>query len=155
MRCIQAGIFDACKSAERKYVHEDAIYWKQREGEFKIILNDTRNKAKRKYDCLVLVSGGKDSTWQVYAMKKIHGMNPLAVTFYQFYQTPVGVHNLEVLRAIGLDYVHFTLNSKIVKALVKKGFGITGDHYWVNHVGIYTVPFHFSVNFNIPLVIFG
>jgi len=86
MRCIQAGIFDSCKSAERKHGHEDAIDWKQREEEFKIILNETRNKAKRKYDCLVPVSGGKDSTWQVYAMKKIHGMNPLAVTFYQFYQ---------------------------------------------------------------------
>mgnify|MGYP000181231227 FL=1 len=149
------GICDACKSAERKHGHEDAIDWKQREEKFEIILKEAKNKAKRKYDCLVPVSGGKDSTWQAYAMKKIHGMNPLAVTFDQFDQTPTGVHNLEVLREIGVDHVHFTLNPNIVKALVKKGFEITGDHYWVNHVGIYTVPFHFAVNFNIPLVIFG
>ncbi len=151
----EEGICDACKSAERKHGLEDAINWEERESQFKDLLKKAKLKAKGKYDCLVPVSGGKDSTWQVYAMKKIHGMNPLAVTFDQFDQTPTGVHNLEILREIGVDHVHFTLNPRVVKALVKKGFDIVGDHYWVNHVGIYTVPFHFAVNFNIPLVIFG
>jgi N-acetyl sugar amidotransferase len=149
------GVCDACRSSERKHGVDDAIDWGEREEQFKQLLVEAKQRAKGVYDCLVPVSGGKDSTWQVYAMKKIHGMNPLAVTFDQFDQTPTGIHNLNVLREIGVDHVHFTLNPNIVKPLIKKGFEIVGDHYWVNHVGIYTVPFHFAVNFGIPLVIFG
>ncbi|MDH5325763.1 MAG: N-acetyl sugar amidotransferase [Gammaproteobacteria bacterium] len=149
------GICDACKSAERKHGIEDAIDWEQRDKSFKEIISDARSKSRGWYDCVIPVSGGKDSTWQVYAMKVIHGMRPLAVTFDQFDQTNTGLHNLEVLKEIGVDHVHFTLNPKIVRALVRKGFEIVGDHYWVNHVGIYTVPFHVAAKFNIPLVIFG
>ena len=138
------GICDACRSAERKHGVEDAIDWHSREVSFKDIISEARNKSRDWYDCIIPVSGGKDSTWQVYAMKKIHGMNPLAITFDQFDQTKTGYHNLEVLREIGVDHVHFTLNPGVVRTLVRKGFEIVGDHYWVNHVGIYTVPFHFA-----------
>jgi len=149
------GVCDACRSSQRKHGIENAIDWDARAKQFDDICVEAKSRAKGVYDCLVPVSGGKDSTWQVYAMKKIHGMNPLAVTFDQFDQTPTGIHNLEVLRSIGVDHVHFTLNPKVVKPLLRKGFEIVGDHYWVNHVGIYTVPFHFAVNFGIPLVVFG
>jgi len=149
------GICDACRSAERKHGLEDAIDWTDRAKQFDQIISDFKERNSGWYDCIVPVSGGKDSTWQVYAMKKIHGMNPLAVTFDQFDQTETGLHNLEILRSIGVDHVHFTLNPKIVKPLVRKGFEIVGDPYWVNHVGIYTVPFHFAARFNIPLVIWG
>jgi len=149
------GVCDACKSAERKHGIEDAVDWDARAKAFDELLVDAREKANGWYDCIVPVSGGKDSTWQVYAMKKIHGMNPLAITFDQFDQTEIGLYNLEVLKAIGVDHVHFTINPNVVRPLVRKGFEIVGDHYWVNHVGIYTVPFHFAVRFKIPLVIFG
>ena len=101
------------------------------------------------------MSGGKDSTWQVYAMKKIHGMNPLAVTFDQFDQTETGAYNLDILRSIGVDHIHFTLNPNVIKKLVKKGFKIVGDPYWVNHVGMFTIPFQIATKFGIPLVVYG
>ncbi len=149
------GVCDACRSAERKHGFEAAVDWDARAAEFQKVIADAKSRAGGGYDCIVPVSGGKDSTWQVYAMKIIHGMNPLAVTFDQFDQTDTGFHNLDVLRSIGVDHVHFTLNPKVVRGLVKKGFEIVGDHYWVNHVGIYTVPFHFAVRFGIPLIVFG
>jgi len=150
-----AGVCDACKSAERKHGVEDAIDWEARGKSFDELLVDAREKANGWYDCIVPVSGGKDSTWQVYAMKKIHGMNPLAITFDQFDQTETGLLNLEMLKSIGVDHVHFTLNPNIVRALVKKGFEIVGDPYWVNHVGMFTVPHNFAVKLKIPLVVYG
>ena len=149
------GECDACVSARRKNQQENAIDWDQRSENFSKILDETRDKKPSGYNCLVPVSGGKDSTWQVYAMKEIHGMHPLAVTFDQFDQTPEGVHNLKVLREIGVDHVHFTLNPKINRKLVMKSFELLGDHYWGNHVGMFTVPFHFAVQFDIPLVVYG
>ncbi|MDC1060366.1 N-acetyl sugar amidotransferase [Alphaproteobacteria bacterium] len=151
------GICDACLSAKRKYEYQssNAVDWEQREKEFEKILEISKQNSGEMYNCIVPVSGGKDSTWQAYAMKKIHHMKPLAVTFDQFDQTETGLYNLEVLRDIGVDHIHFTLNPNIVKKLVYKGFEIVGDPYWVNHVGIWTVPMHFANLFKAPLVVFG
>jgi len=148
-------ICDACYSAERKHGVENAIDWQSRSNNFAEIIQKFKEQNDGWYDCIVPVSGGKDSTWQAYAMKIIHKMNPLAVTFDQFDQTETGLHNLEVLKSIGVDHIHFTLNPKVVKLLVRKGFEIVGDPYWVNHVGMFTVPFHIASKFNIPLVIYG
>lgn len=148
-------ICDACRSAERKHNAEQGINWDERAEEFKKIINKYRSKDGMHYDCIVPVSGGKDSTYQVYSMKIKHNMNPLAVTFDQFDQTDTGRHNLEILRSIGVDHVHFTLNPNIVRKLVRKGFEIVGDPHWVNHVGIYTIPAQFAVKMDIPLIIWG
>jgi len=151
----EEGICDACRSAERKHGIEESIDWDARGKEFKEIIEKYRSKDGMKYDCVVPVSGGKDSMFQVYAMKVIHKMNPLAVTFDQFDATDISKHNLDALRSIGVDHIHFTLNPKIVRRLVKKGFEIVGDPHWVNHVGIYTVPTRVAVAFKIPLLIWG
>jgi N-acetyl sugar amidotransferase len=151
----EKGVCDACNSAEQKHSDEKGINWDQREKEFKQIIEKYRSKDGSNYDCIIPVSGGKDSTFQVYAMKVIHKMNPLAITFDQFDQVPLSQYNLEILRKIGVDHIHFTLNPNIVKKLVKKGFEIVGDPYWVNHVGMFTIPSRFAVALNIPLIIWG
>jgi N-acetyl sugar amidotransferase len=148
-------ICDACRSAERKHGIEKSIDWEARAKEFSEILEKFRSKDGMQYDCIIPVSGGKDSFFQAYAMKKIHNMNPLAVTFDQFDTVDTGRYNLDILRSIGVDHIHFTLNPLIVKKLVKKGFKIVGDPYWVNHVGMFTIPFRIAVAFNIPLIIYG
>lgn len=149
------GVCDACVSGKRKHDLKRGIDWKSREKEFNEIIDKYRSKDGMNYDCIVPVSGGKDSCFQVYAMKHIHKMNPLAVTFHQFDQTPIGEHNLKVLQNLGVDHIHFTLNPKVSKKLVKKGYKIVGDPHWVSHVGIFTVPARIAVNFNIPLLIWG
>jgi N-acetyl sugar amidotransferase len=149
------GICDACRSAEKKENIEIGINWAERDKEFKKIIDKFRSKDGSNYDCIVPVSGGKDSMYQVYRMKIIHKMNPLAITFDQFDQTETGIRNLNVLRELGVDHIHFTMNPRIVKKLVKKGFEIVGDPYWVNHVGIFTAPVRFAVALNIPLLIWG
>jgi len=149
------GVCDACNSANRKHGNNNSINWQERELEFSNILETCKIKDGHSYNCIIPVSGGKDSTWQVYAMKMLHNMKPLAVTFDQFDQTDTGIDNLNVLKNIGVDHIHFTLNPVIVKKLVKKGLEIIGDPYWVNHVGMFTIPFHIAVNFKIPLLVYG
>lgn len=151
----EEGVCDACRSAERKHGIENSIDWDERAKEFEKFLDKCRSKDGMKYDCIIPVSGGKDSTFQVHAMKVVHNMNPLAVTFDQFDATDVSRHDLDVLRSIGVDHMHFTLNPVVVKKLVKKGFEIVGDPHWVNHVGIFSIPMNIAVNFNIPLLIWG
>ena len=61
------GVCDACRSAEAK---ETAIDWGAREKELEEILEKHRNKDGSNYDCIVPVSGGKDSHFQTYIIKK-------------------------------------------------------------------------------------
>ena len=149
------GICDSCRSAERKHGFIKAIDWNAQALKFEKLLDEAKKNKKGIYDCIVPVSGGKDSTYQVLQAKNKHGMKVLAVTFDQFDQTDVGKQNIQTLQDIGVDHIHFTLSPKVVKRLVRKGFELVGDPYWVNHVGIFTVPYILAVNFKIPLVIFG
>ena len=88
----KAGICDACASAKRKHGKINSVDWSERKNSFEKILQNAKKK-EGLYNCVVPVSGGKDSSWQVYAMKHIHKMKPLAVTFDQFDQTDLGRNN--------------------------------------------------------------
>ena len=147
------GVCDACRSAEQKWAEVSTIDWEKRAQEFETIL--TSLPKHRTYDCVVPVSGGKDSTYQTYRMAQEHGLKVLAVTFDQFDQTNTGEHNLRVLRDIGVDHLHFTLNPKVVKLLVLRGLEEVGDPYWVNHVGMFSIPSRVASWMKIPLIVYG
>ena len=90
------GVCNACIWSEKK----KKIDWKKRNKEFLKIVKETRNSNNTSFDAIVPVSGGKDSTWQTHVMKKKHGLRTLAVTFDQFDQSDIGLHNLEILKSI-------------------------------------------------------
>ena len=147
------GVCDACRSAETKWVQDKMVNWDRRSEEFEAIIASLPRKGA--YDCVVPVSGGKDSTFQTYEMVKKHNLKTLAVTFDQFDQTPTGLNNLEVLKEIGVDHLHFTLNPHVLKRMVLRGFEEIGDLYWVNHVGIFSLPTRVATWLDIPLVVYG
>lgn len=147
------GVCDACQSAVEKWKEDKSIDWEARSREFDSIIDQIPKN--RVYDCVVPVSGGKDSTYQTYRMCRHHGLKVLAVTFDQFDQTKIGEHNLNILRNIGVDHIHFTLNPKLVKLLVLRGFEEVGDPYWVNHVGMFSIPSRVASWMKIPLVVYG
>src|SRR3989344_5384113 len=74
------GICSGCRYHESR----GQIDWKLREKKLKEILKEYKARAKESgnaYDCIVPVSGGKDSHYQVWFLKEIYGMHPLLVTF--------------------------------------------------------------------------
>ena len=75
----ERGVCDACKSAERKYDKIKGIDWNARRKEFERIIEKYRSKDGKNYDCVIPVSGGKDSHYQTYMMKVVYKMNPLLV----------------------------------------------------------------------------
>jgi N-acetyl sugar amidotransferase len=149
----EEGICSACIAAEEK---NKGIDWLQREKEFYEIINYyKRPKSEIGYDCLIPVSGGKDSTYQAYFMKEKCGMNPLCVCFETTAVTELGQKNLDNLSKMGLDVIHFKKNSEVYKKMVVESFKRVGDEMWPNHIGIFTIPVVFAVKFNIPLIIWG
>ena len=75
------------------YNNRSKIDWKSRENEFRIFLNKFRSK-NNDYDCIIPVSGGKDSTYQVIKLLE-YDMNPLCVTATTDKLTELGRQNIE------------------------------------------------------------
>ncbi len=113
----QNGICSACINADMK----EKIDWKQKRQEFIKILDKHRSKNKTNYDCIIPVSGGKDSTFQTYMIKKEFGLNPLVVNFHPDDQTDIGRKNLANLKRIGVDCVEFTPNPNVYLKLATFG----------------------------------
>ena len=149
----EAGTCSACLAAEQK---NKSIDWEQRKKDFQSIVDHYKKKpGESGYDCLIPVSGGKDSTYQAYFMKEVCGLNPLCVCFETTNLTELGQRNLDNISKMGIDLIYFKKNYNAYKSMVIEGFKRVGDEMWPNHLGIFTVPIHFAVKFNIPLIIWG
>jgi len=146
------GVCDACRVAELK----NKIDWDARKKELGKILERYRSKDGSRYDCIIPVSGGKDSHYQTYVIKKIFGLNPLLVTFAPCKSTELGKKNLRnLIERFEVDHVMFTPNPRVYRKLFKLGFKKVGDPCWPCHVGIFTVPVRVAIQYKVPLLIWG
>ena len=143
------GVCDACRSAELK----NTIDWTQREEEFRQLVAAYKSTDGGTYDCIIPVSGGKDSHYQAYLIRK-YGLNPLMIHFEPTVRTELGQKNLENIRQFG-DVIEFKKHPDTYKKMVIEGFRRVGDHEWPNHVGIFTFPVRMAVALKIPLIIWG
>jgi N-acetyl sugar amidotransferase len=146
------GVCSGCRVAEER----DMINWDERFEIFKELLVKNKSKDNSNYDCIIPVSGGKDSHYQTYVVKEVLGLNPLLVTYHGHNYLPVGLENLDNIRdSFGVDHIFFTPSKKTIIKLNRLGFKFTGDMNWHAHAGIVTYPIQAAVQYNIPLIIWG
>ncbi|MBF0329969.1 MAG: N-acetyl sugar amidotransferase [Nitrospirae bacterium] len=147
-----AGICSGCRVSEQKY----EIDWERRHSQLKVLLDSYRSKDNSNYDCIIPVSGGKDSYFQTHIIKNIFGINPLLVTYNANNYTEPGMKNLINMRNVfGVDHIFFTPSVNLLKRMNRLCFSKMGDMNWHAHCGIFTYPIIVSVKFNIPLIIWG
>ena len=72
----------------------------------------SKNTKKAQYDCIVGVSGGKDSTRQAHWVRDRLGLRPLLATFAPLIPNEVGIHNREIVLKHGFDTTYFRPNQK-------------------------------------------
>ena len=93
----------------------------EREKILKKILNFYKKIQKTGYDCIVPISGGKDSIYQLHVLKNKYDMNPLAVTFSHNWFTKIGIKNLNTsIEKLDVDHIMFTPKRSLVNRLAKK-----------------------------------
>lgn len=144
------GICNAC----RNYENRKTVDWDQRKKELLEILDRYKSKNDNTWDCIIPVSGGKDSTYQVVKMLEL-GMNPLCVTATTCHLSEVGRKNIENIQNMGVDYVEFTTNRVVRAKLNRIGLREVGDISWPEHVGIFTIPVRAAVQYKVPLIVWG
>jgi len=144
------GVCSACRSYEKR----GKIDWKKRKKELTGILNKFRSQSGNRWDCIVPVSGGKDSHYQVLRMLEF-GMNPLCVVATTCHLSDIGRKNINNLKKLGVDLIEFSPNPNIRKALNRIGLTQVGDISWPEHVSIFTIPVRIAVRFHVPLLVWG
>lgn len=146
----EEGICNACRSYERR----QEVDWGKRKQELLAILERYRSKDGSNYDCIVPVSGGKDSHFQTIRMLEL-GVNPLCVTATTDKLSDIGRHNIENLKRQGVDYVEVTANPLVRHKINRLALTQVGDISWPEHVTIFTIPVRIAVQMNIPLIAWG
>jgi N-acetyl sugar amidotransferase len=141
-----------CSACNFSYQKDMKINWNTRKNEFLKIINNKRKN--NKYDCLIPVSGGKDSTWQVITALK-YKLKPLCVTWNTPARNTIGQKNLRNLINLGVDHIDFTINPKIEKKFILKSFEKYGNPLIPMHMAIHSIPINLAIKFKIPLVIWG
>ena len=148
----ELGVCQACQSAEQK-IHID---WTERERDLRRTLEAAKASAGNNYDCIIPISGGKDSTFQLHVLTKVYGMKPLAVTFSHNWYSETGWYNLQnSLEQFNVDHVMFTPNRSLVNRIAKHSLAGIGDSCWHCHAGVGAFPLQAAVRFNIPLLVWG
>ncbi len=148
----EMGMCRACASSEQK-MH---INWEEREKELQKILEEQKKASPGGYDCLVPISGGKDSAFQMHVLVEVYGMNPLAVTFSHSWFTETGKYNLwNMLEKLGVDHVMFTPNRSLINRIARNSLVTIGDSCWHCHAGVGAFPLKAAVQWKIPLIVWG
>lgn len=154
----EEGICSGCRFHQNKSSTESPIDWDQRERLLDEIILDMKARAKKSgspHDCLIPVSGGKDSHFQVFELKK-RGVNPLLLSFNHTYNSPAGIANLRnLVEKSGFDHIRYSIGRSTASKLSRMMLENNGDLTWHYHAGIYSLPSMVAYRMNIPYVVWG
>ena len=144
------GVCSACRNYDRRA----EVDWDSRRRELEVIVDRYRSQDGSNYDCIIPVSGGKDSTFQTLRVLEL-GLNPLCVTATTDMLSDVGRQNIENIKRLGVDYVEVTTNPVVRRRINKLALQQVGDISWPEHVTIFTVPVRLAVQMRVPLIVWG
>tara|TARA_Y100000996_G_scaffold211057_2_gene165730 strand:- start:3566 stop:4705 length:1140 start_codon:yes stop_codon:yes gene_type:complete len=130
------------------------INWSERTSELKNIVDQTK-KSNSIYDCVIGVSGGKDSTMQALTARDSLGLRCLLVNYQPDNITQIGAENIENLKQLGFDVISIRPNPQIMKKLVKFDFLNSLNPVKATEFSLYSSAYIIAEKFHIPLIIQG
>jgi len=146
------GVCSGCRIHEEK----DILDWKERLERLKLICNQYKNKSRSTHDCIIPVSGGRDSYFIVDFVINELKMRPLLVNYNSHYNTRLGIRNLSYLKTlIGADFMQCTVSPERIKKITRETLNLRGSLYWHILAGQTVFPVRSAVHYKIPLIIWG
>ena len=153
MRFDEEAVCPACR-----YVESLAfVDWDARHRELDELLKRTKKDNHSGYDCLIGVSGGKDSTRQALYVRDALGLSPLLVccAYPPEQMTELGARNLSNLISLGFDTVVISPDPQTWKQLMRKGFLEYGNWAKPTETALYATLPRISIAYHTPLAFLG
>jgi len=150
----EAGICAHCRAYDRLAAELERTK-AEREQRLRQIVNQAR-QAARPYDCVVPLSGGKDSSYALYLCSKVYGLRCLCATLDNGYLTPNARANIEnALNASGADHIVYRVNRDTMLPLYGLSMRNCGMFCPPCNRGIEVTMFAAAQAFRVPLVVMG
>lgn len=142
-----------CRYAETAHL----IDWAARRTEIEEIAEWGRQHSKSGYDCIIGISGGKDSHRQALYARDELGLKPLLVScaYPPEQQTPRGAANLANLIGLGFDTIVISPAPQTWRALMRHGFLKFGNWCKSTELALYASVPRIAVTYNVPLIFLG
>lgn len=141
----------SCNCATK--AEKDGIDWEERESIFIKLVKSVKER-RCSYDCVVPVSGGKDSTWQTVKALEL-GLNPICVTWRTPARNTLGKKNLDNLISLGVTHIDVTINPITERLFTLRAFERYGNPVIPMHMALHAIPLQFAVNYHVPLILWG
>lgn len=151
IRLNEDGICNLCVAHETAKKFETV---KPLESDLIKILS--KYQGKNKYDCMVMCSGGKDSTSALYYMKKRYGLNILAFTFDHGFETEEALDNIKnAVEILKVDFMFF--KSEFMKEMFAKIISTNSKAVICHPCSIWYMDLAFDVaaRYEIPIIVAG
>lgn len=118
------GICNYCNSDEGKTSNQ-----KEKDKSLSYALQLIQSRKNRTYDCLVLFSGGKDSSYSLYHIKSVLKLKPLALTIDNGFVSNAVFPNMKaILKNLDIDHIIFKPSTNFMSALYKEAIeGVETD----------------------------
>lgn len=146
------GICSACRSVERKHT----IDWEARAQRFARLCDEIRGSNGNGYECIVPVSGGKDSCNQVYMMSQVYKLRTLAVVIIPHLQTIEGIDNLNsMVTNLGVDLIKVSVRPSTLQKIRRAAFLKIGNPNYAEHRVVFSAVARTAIFYGAPLVVWG
>ncbi len=148
----KAGVCSKCHEHERLFLRRDYAKLSARlEG----LVNWAKGQKKR-YDCIVPFSGGKDSSYTLYLCRKKFGMKVLAVNFNNGLRTLEALKNMEnIVKQSDCGFVCYGPSWETMKKLYRRFFQLTGQFCFPCDMGIWATVHRVAEQYDVPLIVSG
>jgi N-acetyl sugar amidotransferase len=139
------------------YRNASAFDWDERKQELDEIISFGRSNVSNGYDCIIGVSGGKDSTRQALYVKEVLGMNPLLVSlnYPPEQMSQHGADNLSNLINLGFDCVNVSCSPQVWKKLMRTAFREFGNWAKATETALFSSVPRMAITYQIPLIWWG
>ena len=151
------GVCDHCRNFDKNI----APYWKPQENRFdelEKVAQKIRKKGEgKKYDCILGLSGGADSSYLAYIAKEIMNLRPLAVVVDTGWNLNVAVENIEkIVNGLNIDMYTEVINWKEMADLQLAFFkaSISSQDFPQDHA-IFAGLYNYAVKNKIKYVLTG
>lgn len=147
------GVCPACRYVEGlKYVD-----WSARYAELVLLVEKSKHNNHSEYDCIVGVSGGKDSTRQAMYVRDTLKLRPLLVTcsYPPEQLTERGAYNISNLISLGFDTISVSPDPQTWKKLMRKSFLEHGNWAKSTETALYATLPRLSIAYQIPVIFLG
>lgn len=150
------GVCIACVFSNNSNSLSSKTHLVRLKEKIKILKNKSRLKIN-KYDCIVGVSGGKDSTRQALWVRDRLKMKPLLVccAYPPQQMTNIGSDNIENLIKLGFDIIIDTPAPKTSRDLSKKSFIEFGNVCKASEMALFASVPRIAIDFDIKLIFWG